>query len=107
MTQQGCGGQAETRELAHVARDRRLGDLEAELKQLTMNAWRTPQRVCTAHLRNKLAQLSRDLRPANTVAGSSAPTRSKAGPVPADDGLWPDNRNRLKDGRKRAIEPNE
>jgi hypothetical protein len=93
--------------LAHVASDCRLGDLQAELKQLTMNAWRTSQRVGTAHLPNKLAQLSRDLRPANTVAGSPPPIGPKAGAVPADDGLRPDNRNRLKDGRKPAIEPSE
>src|ERR1700704_4800172 len=71
------------RVVAHVPRDRRLGDLEAELEQL-----------------------SRDLRSANTVAGSPAPIRPKPSTVPANDGLRPDNRNHLKYGRKPAIEPN-
>src|SRR4030081_552888 len=90
---------------AHVPSDRRLGDLEAELEQLTMNTRRAPQGVRTAHLANERAQLSRDLRSANTVAGSPAPIRPKPSTVPANDGLRPDDRN-LKDGRKPPIEPN-
>src|SRR3979411_1565262 len=54
---------------AHVSRDRRLGDLEAELEQLTMNARRAPKCVRTAHLANERAQLRRDLRSAHTVSG--------------------------------------
>src|ERR1700682_3014437 len=91
---------------AHVPSDRRLGDLEAELEQLTMNTRRAPKCVRTAHLANERAQLSRDLRSTHTVAGSPAPIRPKPSPVPANDGLRPDNRNHLKDGRKPAIEPN-
>jgi hypothetical protein len=91
---------------AHVPSDRRLGDLEAELEQLTMNTRRAPKCVRTAHLANERAQLSRDLGSANTVAGSKAPIRPKPGTVPANDGLRPDNRNQLKDGGKPAIEPN-
>src|SRR4030081_3517282 len=91
---------------AHVPSDRRLGDLEAELEQLTMNTRRAPQGVRTAHLANERAQLSRDLRSANTVAGSRAPIRPEPSTVPANDGLRPDDRNHLKDGRKPPIEPN-
>jgi hypothetical protein len=69
-----------------------------------MNTRRTPKCVRTAHLANERAQLSRDLRTANTVAGSPAPIRPKPSTVPANDGLRPDNRNHLKDGRKPAIE---
>jgi hypothetical protein len=58
---------------AHVPSDRRLGDLEAELEQLTMNTRCVPKCVRTAHLANQRAQLSRDLRSASTVAGSPAP----------------------------------
>src|SRR5665648_141112 len=91
---------------AHIPSDRRLSDIEAELEQLTMNAWRAPECVRAAHLANERAQLSRDLRSANTVARSPAPISPKPSTVPANDGLRPDNRNRLKDGRKPAIEPN-
>src|SRR5271163_3843163 len=62
---------------AHVPSDRRLGDLEAELEQLTMNTLRAPKCVRTAHLANERAQLSRDPRSANTVAGSPAPISPK------------------------------
>src|ERR1700730_11549703 len=91
---------------AHVPSDRRLGDIEAELEQLTVNTRRAPKCVRTAHLADERAQLSRDLGSANTVAGSPAPIRPKPSTVPANDGLRPDNRNHLKDGRKPAIEPN-
>src|SRR3979411_1363517 len=91
---------------AHVPSDRRPGDLEAELEQLTVNTRRAPQGVRTAHLANERAQLSRDLRSANAVAGSRAPIRPEPSTVPANDGLRPDDRNHLKDGRKPPIEPN-
>src|SRR3979411_640697 len=87
-------------------REPRRDDLEAELEQLTMNTRRAPKRVRTAHLANERAQLSRNLRSANTVAGSPAPIRPKPSTVPANDGLRPDNRDHLKHGRKPAIEPN-
>ena len=53
---------------AHILCNRRLADLQAELEKFTMNAWGAPERVRPAHLANECAQLSRDLRPANTVA---------------------------------------
>src|ERR1039457_6513169 len=92
---------------AHMPRDCRLSDLEAELEQFTMNAWCTPERVRAAHLANERAQLSRDLRSANTVARSPAPIRPKPSTVPANDRFRPDNRNRAQDGGKPVIKPNE
>ena len=83
---------------AHIPSDCRLSDLEAELEKLTMNAWRAPEMVGATHLANKRAQLSRDLRSANTVARPPAPIRSKSAAVPPNDRLWPDNRNRAENG---------
>ena len=91
---------------AHIPSDCRLSDLEAELEQFTMNVWGAPERVRPAHLANERAQLSRDLRSANTVARSPAPIRSKPSAVPANDRLRPDNRNRAKDGGEPVIQPN-
>ncbi len=71
---------------AHVPSDRRLGDLKAELEQLTMNTRRAPKRVRAAHLANERAQLSRDLRSASTVARSPAPIRPKPSTVPSGRG---------------------
>src|SRR5450759_2134003 len=82
------------------------GDIEAELEKLTMNAWRAPEMVGATHLANERAQLSRDLRSANTVARPPAPIHSKSGAVPPNDRLRPHNRNRAQNGGKPAIEPN-
>jgi hypothetical protein len=91
---------------AHIPSDCRLSDLEAELEQFTVNVRGAPERVRSAHFANERAQLSRDLRSANMVARSPAPIRSKPSAVLANDCLRPDNRNRAKDGREPAIEPN-
>ena len=56
------------RTTAQTPGDRRLGDLETKLEQLTMNVWRAPKWVGTAHLANELAQFGRDLWSANTIA---------------------------------------
>src|SRR5665811_1194220 len=79
---------------AHIPSDCRLSDLEAELEQFTMNVWGAPEIVGATHLANERAQLSRDLRSANTVARPPAPIHSKSGAVPPNDRLRPDNRNR-------------
>src|ERR1035437_2540307 len=57
---------------SHIPSNRRLSDLEAELEKLTMNAWRAPEMVGATHLANGRAQLSRDIRAANTVARPQA-----------------------------------
>src|SRR5271168_3362573 len=44
---------------AHVPSDRRLGDLEAELEQLTMNTRCAPKCVRTAHFANERSQFRR------------------------------------------------
>src|SRR5450756_1804947 len=95
-----------SRATAHVPNDRRLSDLEAELEQFTMNVWGAPERVRPAHLANERAQLSRDLRSANTVARSPAPIRLKPSAMPANNRLRPDNRNRAKDGGEPVTKPN-
>jgi hypothetical protein len=53
---------------AHIPRDRRLGDLEAEHQQLTMNARRAPEQVFFAHSSDQIAQFSREPGSANPVA---------------------------------------
>src|SRR5664280_81468 len=70
---------------AHIPSNRRLSDLEVELEQFTVNARCAPERVRPAHFANERAQLSRDLRSANTVARPPAPIRPKSSSVPAND----------------------
>ena len=71
-----------------------------------MNVWGAPERVRPAHLAHERAQFSRDLRPANMVARSPAPIRSKSSAVPANNRLRPDNRHRAKDEGEPMIKPN-
>src|SRR5262249_56458737 len=90
----------------HIACDRGLRDCETELEQFTMNVWCTPEMICTAHRADEIAQLGRDSRPANRLAGSPAPVRLEPRAMPADDRLWAENCNRAEDGREPTIEPN-
>src|SRR5262249_39981099 len=52
----------------HVLGHGRLGDLEAQLEQLAMDARRTPQRVRLAHLAYESTHLGRDLRSTRAIA---------------------------------------
>ena len=72
-----------------------------------MNVWCTPEVICPAHRADEIAQLGRDSRPANRLAGPLAPVRLEPRAMPADDRLWPENCNRAEDGREPTIEPNE
>jgi hypothetical protein len=92
---------------AHIPSDCRLSDIEAELEQFTMNARCALEQVRTAHLANERAQINRDLRSANMVARSPAPIRPKTSTVSANNRFRSDNRNRVQDAGKPAIEPNE
>ena len=76
----------------HVLGNSRLGDVEAQLEQLALDARGSPQRVRLALLCNECAQLGRKLWPADAVAGSPAPIGSEANTVPAIDRLRPDDR---------------
>src|SRR6266481_7361575 len=43
----------------HILGHARLADIDVELKQLSVDPWRSPQRVGDAHLADKLAHLCR------------------------------------------------
>src|SRR5438105_2522713 len=77
--------------LDHVLRHARLSDVEAEFEQLAMNARRTPQRIFRAHPPDQCAQICGDLWPASKRAGFPTPVPAKAGPMPTQQGLGPDN----------------
>src|SRR6266851_2372007 len=77
--------------LDHVLRDARLSDLETELEQLTMDAWRSPQRIFRAHAASKRA-------------GFPTPVPAEAGPMPTHEGLRSDDRDGLEDRWKPSIQ---
>ena len=45
---------------AHVLADAGLADVDAEFEQLTVDAWRAPQRILSAHASDQLADVVRN-----------------------------------------------
>src|SRR6266511_404236 len=90
--------------LDHVLRDARLSDLKAELEQLTMDAWRSPQRIFRAHLPDQRAQVRGDPRSASKRAGFPTPVSAEADPMPTDKGLRSDDRDGLQDRWEPSIQ---
>src|ERR1019366_952870 len=72
----------------HILGHTRLSDIDAELKKLAMDPWRSPQQIGYAHLADQPAYLQRHRRPTATRSRLPAPVRSKPGAVPADNGVW-------------------
>jgi len=50
-----------------ISPDRGLADLDAELEQFAVDAGRTPERVCHAHLPNQITDLGAHLGPSQTA----------------------------------------
>src|ERR1035437_1062469 len=91
----------------HVFRPRRLGNLDAELEQLTMDLGRSPERVLRAHSSDQVASLPIDPRSATERTGLPSPVSGEPHSVPAHDRLGPDNGYGVQGERKATIEPNE
>ena len=90
--------------LDHVLRDARLSDFKAELEQLAMDTGGAPQRIVNTHLPDQRAQVRVDSRTASKGAGFPTPVSAKAGPVPAHEGLRPDDRDGLQPRWKPPIQ---
>src|SRR5438093_10379136 len=105
VTQEGApslGGRPES--LDHVLRDTGLSDFKAEFEQLAMDTGGAPQWIVNAHPPDQRAQVRVDLRSASKGAGFPPPISSEAGPVPAHQGLRPDDRDGLEDRWKPSIQ---
>src|SRR5271169_738052 len=81
----------------HVLGDARLRDLKPELEQFAVNAWRTPKRIFDAHPPDQYAQFRVDLRSPFRWARLPTPVAAKAGPMPTDERLGPDDCENLQD----------
>src|ERR1700761_3460328 len=88
----------------HVLGDARLRDLKPELEQFAGNAWRTPKRIFHAHPPDQRAQLRVDPRSPAQWARLPTPVAAKAGPVPTQERLGPDDRKDLQDRRNPAVQ---
>jgi hypothetical protein len=69
----------------HVLGDRRLGDLEPELEQFTVDPWGAPQWVLLAHPLNEFAQLTANSGPSWLTARFPAPIGPKPCSMPPQD----------------------
>src|SRR5258707_12313919 len=88
----------------HVLGDARLRDIKPELKQLAVDTWRTPKRILDAHPPDQDAQLRLDLRSPSPWARLPTPVAAKAGSVPTQERLRPDDCENLQDCWKPAIQ---
>jgi len=73
---------------AEVLGDGRLGDLEAELAEFTVDARCAPERVGRVHLPNQCSEVRIDGGPASgSWRGSPLPVERESASAPADDGV--------------------
>jgi len=84
-----------------------LGDIDAELEQLAMDAGCTPERVLKAHSSDKLAHLLGNPWSASETTGLPPPVSREALSVPTHNRFGLNDRYGSKDVRKAPIEPNE
>src|SRR6202040_729397 len=92
------------RRLLHVLGDAGLRDLKPELEQFAVDAWRAPKRIFDAHPPDQRAQLRVDLRSPSQWARLPTPVAAKAGPVPTQERLGPDDGEDLQDRWKPPIQ---
>jgi len=69
-----------------------------------MDARCTPQRIFRAHPPYQRAQIRGDLRPTSKGTGFPTPVAAKAGPMPAHQGLGPDDRDGSEDRWEPSIQ---
>jgi hypothetical protein len=77
----------------HVIRHRGLTDVDAELQEFAVNAWRTPQRVGVRHGTNQLTDVPRDARPTQPASAFPRPEEPKTTAVPSQHCLGLDDHN--------------
>jgi hypothetical protein len=81
-----------------------LSDLNPELEQFAVDAWRALKRILDAHPPDQCAQLRVDLRSPSQWERLPTPVAAKAGPVPMHECLGQDDCENLQDRRKPAIQ---
>ena len=91
----------------HVLGNRRLGDVDTKLQQLTMNAWRSPQDILGAHVPNQGPEFVVHLWTADPAARLPTPVEAEAGAVPSGKRVGTDDQHGSGDRREESIEPDE
>src|SRR6202043_3535689 len=93
--------------LGHVLGHAGLSDIDAELKEFSMDPRRSPQRIGNAHLADKLAYLRRYSWSATTAPRLPPPVRSEPGAVPFNHGLRLHDRQGAQHLRSQTIQAGE
>jgi hypothetical protein len=75
----------------HVLGDGGLRDVNTERQQLTINAWRAPERIIAADRSDQITDVGRDRRPTGTTAGFPAPVETETASMPAHQRLRPED----------------
>src|SRR3984893_13731876 len=88
----------------HVLGDARLCDLKHELEQFAVDAWRAPKRIFHAHPPDQYAQLHVARNDTSQWARLPTPVAAKAGPMPTNERLGPNDREDLQDRRNPTVE---
>src|SRR3989442_590291 len=91
----------------HVDRNRGLGDLDAELEQLTMDLGSAPEPVLKTHSSDQAAPLFDNPGPPPDGTGPPPPVSGKTHSMPTHDSLGPDDGYGVKNAGTATIEPNE
>src|SRR5258706_3029636 len=96
-----------TSSLGHIFSHARLSDRNVELEQLSMDPWRSPQRIGNAHLADQPAYFQGNCWPTTARSRLPATVQTEARTVQFDYGPGPNNRKRIRNPREEAIETNE
>jgi hypothetical protein len=89
----------------HVLGNRRLGDVDTQLQQLAMNAWRTPKGIVAADGSDQISDVSGACRPADTTTRLPAPVQAEAAAVAAQQRLRLEDDRSSEQRREQAVEP--
>jgi hypothetical protein len=80
----------------HVLRDGRLRDFDAELAKFAVDSGRSPRDVLGGHFPDEITSVLRNERPARAPAlAPPGPVEPPAPAMPGDDGIGPDDPDRL------------
>src|SRR5207253_1881049 len=71
----------------HVFRNRRLRDRQAQLQQLAVDSWCSPQGIGAAHPPNQIAEFPPNRRPTPSASTLPCPVATKALTVPPHHSL--------------------
>ena len=86
----------------HIFGNAGLADIDTKLEKLTMDPWRSPQRVGGAHLADQPTNFQGHGWSTAATPRFPTPIRSKSCTMPTDHSVWPDNCQCIIDNGKQS-----